>query len=131
MAIEGIKITFTEDGARLNWGERVSGLYATAQKALVNLGTQEGSARVHPDRGTGLPAAVGSGGLLDLASAQHAGNFAALDTLFFLRATGVTDDPDMLAECKVIPSALSTQRLELGIQLTSNAGAKLGLVTPL
>ena len=96
MAKSGIKIEFTAEGARVVWGQRVSGFQATVQDALVNMATAEGSARTHPERGTGLWASLNGGGMLDTASSQHAGNFAALDTVFFLRRHDDPDDPDDL-----------------------------------
>lgn len=79
-----IRVQFDgESGTRILLNEAVEGKLLTQQKYLINVGTSKGTDKIFPQRGTNLVGGAISGGIIDSVSAEHLGNFAALDTLYF------------------------------------------------
>ena len=91
--MKSLRVAFDEGGARLVFDETVEGTRNTAQKCLINVGTINGSDSMFADRGTQLLAQAVRSELISENTAQHAANFAALDTLTFVR---VNDPQDAL-----------------------------------
>lgn len=84
----------------------VSGKDLYRQKALVNIITVKGSDPVFPDRGTDLMKKCLSGTIYDNNGLRHIGNFAALDTTFFVLTNeyaAVDKTPDMIKKIAVYP----------------------------
>lgn len=83
--MKDIKIIFGgENGAALDLGNAVENKKVTEQQCLVNLATELGSDPLFPDKGTNLLRTAAAGGVVTAADATHAGNFAALNTLYFV-----------------------------------------------
>jgi hypothetical protein len=97
------------------WDEIISGEAAELQRAVVNIETRAGSDLLVSDHGTTLIAAALSGAASNAVSAQHACNFAAIDTLFFLATTGYDDMPEM-SDLTILPTLGSTSRLAINLQ---------------
>lgn len=83
--MRGLRLTFSQEGPISLNGDAVTDLECIQQNALVNIGTSKGSDAIFPDKGTDLFKAAVGGVIYDIQSAQHAANFAALDTVTFLR----------------------------------------------
>lgn len=108
------EILFHKDGAiELLTDGRVSGFQATVQRALVNLLVVQEKDPIFPDRGTDLLARALGGSLLNIRAAEHAGNFAASDTLHFGRINDLTDRGDKLADLQLSVATLSLNVLDL------------------
>lgn len=99
----------------ISWDEIISGEPAELQRAVVNIETRASSDLLIPDHGTTLIAAALSGAASNAVSAQHACNFAAIDTLFFLATTGYGDIPEM-SNLVIVPSLGSVSRLAIDLQ---------------
>lgn len=125
-----LKIDFDEKGAVLLFNEQVTGTRNTAQKCLVNVGTLAGSSPMYSFRGTSLLLQAVHGELISVGTAQHAANFAALDTVLFVRNT---DDPDRLSDTdRVTDMSLSVtgfsgQLLHLEASITFADATVIGL----
>lgn len=79
-----IRVSFNGSAnTRLVLNEAVSGKNLYEQKYLINTATSNGTDRIYPDRGTNLLKSAIGGCMVDENETMHAGNFAALDTLFF------------------------------------------------
>lgn len=91
------ELTFHPDGlVSLDVNKEVSGALAVCQNALVNLLEIQGQDAIFPERGTDLLERALGGSILDRRTADHAGNFAASDTLFFSRQWEAADTGDKL-----------------------------------
>lgn len=118
-----------QHGAVLKLDEQVSGKEGTVQSALVNITTAKGSDRAFPTRGTDLLRRALLGELIDVNSAQHASNFAALDTLFFTaRNTQATADEELLADIDLTPVAFSYNYLRLDASMEMQDDTVVGVV---
>lgn len=79
-----IRVQFDgESGTRILLNESVEGKMLMQQKYLINTGTSKGTDKIFPQRGTDLMAGAIGGSIIDSVAAEHLGNFAALDTLYF------------------------------------------------
>jgi len=120
----GVLIDFSGD--RPGFGTAsVSGFQAVVQNAMVNIGTRQGTDPVFPDRGTNLQLDAATGRLIDLNSAAHSSNFAALDTMTFSRTT---DDGDQngLSQVVLAPAQFSGGSLSLEAKFQSIDGKSVG-----
>ncbi len=104
----------------------VSGFQCVVQNALVNIGTRQGTDPVYDTRGTNLQKDAAYGRLIDLNSAQHSSNFAALDTLSFSRDTE-GGDPSGLAQVNLAPAEFSGNGLSLEAKFLSIDGKSVGI----
>jgi len=82
--MKGIKIDFGNGEAVLVLGETVEKEASQVQNMLVNIAT-EFPAPVLQERGTQLLKSFARTGFVPKTFAQHAANFAAIDTLFFCK----------------------------------------------
>ena len=86
--MKGLAINFQASGrAEVDLTRSAEALQANAQNMLVNLFTHSGTDFIYPQKGTTLLADGIQHLAVDLQSAQHICNFAALDTIFFARQT--------------------------------------------
>lgn len=128
--MNGVALDFTGDMPRFGTG-RVEGFGATVQNALVNIGTGQGTDPVYPERGTTLQRDAVDGKLIDLNSAQHASNFAAVDTLAFTKTYTPESDTSNLSEVRLEPADFTGTRLMIDAIFTSVAGQTVGVKTVL
>jgi hypothetical protein len=128
--MRGVALIFGEAGPTFGTAA-VVGFEATVQNALVNLGTRQGTDPLYPERGTTLQKDASAGKLVELNSAQHASNFAASDTLFFLRDFDAVGDPDAISELKLAPANSDQKSLLLEATFLSADGRVLGLAATL
>jgi len=124
--MRGLRINFGSGGARLDLAATVSGLAALAQNALVNIGTHAGSDPVFPTRGTGLMRAAVEGRLVNATTARHHANFAAVDTLFFMRGTDPAGETPRLARVWLTQESFDGARLTLSARFESTEGTSMG-----
>lgn len=84
---KGILIQFnTEEGpAVIRFDRQVSGFASVAQNAFVNLGTEQGTDRMFPTKGTGLFRRALLGELLSPDERAHQTSLAAEQTRLFIR----------------------------------------------
>jgi hypothetical protein len=128
--MKGIAIDFTGERPVFGSGQ-VSDFGAAVQNSLVNIGTQQGSDPIYPERGTTLQEDAVAGRLIDLNSAQHSSNFAAVDTLAFARAFTPADDPHSVASVQLEPADFTGSSLLIDAIFTSLEGATVGVKTTL
>ena len=131
--MNGLALKFSTDGktGAIITQTEVSGFAATVQDALVNVATRAGSDPVFPDKGTSVQLDAASGALISVSSAQHSANYAASDTVFFLREFPDTNDPtnaNGLAAMKLVAPDFNGESLDLNAQLTSIGGAVVGIL---
>lgn len=82
--MKGLKIDFTGNAPILNLNAIVENYEATNQNILVNIGTSS-DAPIFEDRGTDLQSTMLESGYVSKVFSQHAANFAAIDTLYFVK----------------------------------------------
>lgn len=89
--MKDLKIILNGDKTTIDLNAAVEDKNLYEQKVLVNMVTVKGSDYIYEDRGTDLLQDAIYGKVYNRASAIHAGNFAALDTIFFIRSTDPED----------------------------------------
>jgi hypothetical protein len=125
--VSGLALSFDKEGIRLLLDKSVSGLPAQVQAALLNVACARGSDPVYADRGTELMERAARDGVWSPARAQHLVNFAAVDTLFFLREVEPRTLPSSLQDVGLTPGFLGVKTLELDLYCESLDGQSLGL----
>ena len=125
--MRGLKLDFTTPGGCAVQVDKFrEGLGATVQNAMVNLGTDRGTDITLSRKGTNLLKTAVSSGLPSRNLAQHIANFAAVDTLFFSRATDRVTDGDSLETITLLPDSISSQRVVFSAQFRSVDGREVG-----
>lgn len=120
------EIVFLPDGhIALVTDRQVDDFLATTQRALVNIMIVQGQDKIFPLRGTTLLAFALGGSLLNTRSAEHAGNFAASDTLYFGRAQDFTDSDSKMAAIELTVDSLTYNVLTLRAAFLSIGGQNL------
>ena len=88
----------------------------------INIATEQGSDPIYPDRGTNLLASSINGLLIDKVEAQHAGNFAALDTLTFCNfndyAAATKGSGDIITAMTIVPTSYDMDKRVLRFDVT-------------
>jgi hypothetical protein len=120
----GVMIDFTGDQPALG-SAKVEGFAALVQNAMVNIGTRQGTDPVYPDRGTNLQLDAAAGRLIDLNSAQHSSNFAALDTLSFSKETA-GDETNGMEQVTLAPAEFTGAALSLEAKFQAADGQTVG-----
>lgn len=120
------RIDFTGDRPKFDFGHAVAGFLGTVQNALVNLGTDQGSDRLYPNRGTRLRQDAISGRMISQRLANHSANFAALRTLTFIQETGDPDVGSQLQSLTLQARIKEGFRVELLTKATSANGKTIG-----
>lgn len=92
--MKDIRINFWGGNSTIALTEEVEGKNLYEQKALVNIVTEQGSDTLYPDRGTTMLRDSIQGKVFSYSGATHVGNFAALDTLFFITGNEYEDVKD-------------------------------------
>lgn len=102
-----IKIVMNgNDGSFIDLTQDVSGKDLYNQKALVNIVTARGSDPLFEERGTDIMQKCLSGNIYDNNGLRHLGNFAALDTMFFVLENEyavVNTSPDKIKKISIYP----------------------------
>ena len=121
----GVMIDFTGDRPTLGVA-KVEGFGAVVQNSMVNVATRQGTDPVYPERGTNLQKDAAAGRMIDINSAQHASNFAALDTVSFSRLVD-KGDPSALTQATLAPAQFSGRSLSLEAKFQSADGQSVGI----
>ena len=129
--MKGLKLTFAARGASLDLSSLVEDFDCVVQNAMVCIATAAGSDAIYPGKGTNLLKQALSGAVVDVRSAGHASNFAAVDTLFFSRSNDYSDSTEKLAKAELQPVSMSQESLQLTAQFTSTAGKVVGITSAL
>lgn len=121
-----LQLEFLDEGVRILPNQAVSGLQLEAQNACLNLGIQQGSDPIYPTRGTNLLLQGLNGRLVDDMAAFHEGNFAAVDTVFFLNSIDPFPDNDAIIEIKLQVESYQEGKLEFNTVMLTESGAQIG-----
>ncbi len=128
--MKSLRLQFSANGASLITDEVVEDVLATAQVVLVNFGTGVESDPMFPDRGTALFKTTVSR-MLDPQDSIHEANFAAVDTLFFVRRYEPKLGQDKLDQIITSPVRLAPRTLTVPLQLRFTSGTVVGTLEPL
>ena len=126
-----LRLLFSKAGASFDLVPLEGDFECSVQNALVNLGSVQGGDKVFPDKGTDLLKTAVSGALFDLNSANHASNYAALDTLAFSKAADYQDNPEPITGMTLKPATFTGGVLTLDVKFTSSRGRTSGVITTL
>jgi hypothetical protein len=127
-----LRLLFAHQGASFDLDAPLSGeLECAVQNALVNIGSVQGSDGVYPTKGTRLLRQALNGVMFDNNAATHASNYAALDTLKFIKAADYPDTVERITTMAIKPASYSQGRLVVDAQFTSSAGRVSGTLTTL
>lgn len=130
--MKSLKLQFTAAGATLLTDALVEDREATIQACLVNFATFPGTDPAHPTRGTNLLKRAVAGMLLSSQEAMHACNFAAIDTVFFVRAhEHAASLHDKVTVIMTKPAMVNRTSLQVDLQFTFASGATIGVIQPL
>lgn len=130
--MKSLKLQFRRDGATLLTDAAVENRDATVQACLVNFATHAGSDPTHPSRGTDLLKRAVTGLLISNQAAMHACNFAAVDTLFFVRAEEhAKSTHDKVTSILTKPALVDKTSLQVDLQFTFASGTVVGVIQPL
>jgi len=130
--MKSLKLQFRREGATLVTDEIVEDRDATIQACLVNFATYSGSDPVHTKRGTDLLKRAVTGLLISSQEAMHACNFAAVDTLFFVRAEEhAASKHDKVTAILTKPAIVDKTSLQVDLQFTFASGTVVGVIQPL
>lgn len=127
--MKGLKISFEAQGASLVLDQTVADADCEIQNALVNVGTARGSDPMYPLRGTNMLKEATSGAVVDLDSARHVANFAALYTFDFIRSTLpdlMKDSPHRIVQLKLSVKDFDGVLLDLSISGQLQSGVEFG-----
>ena len=124
MSIQGFRVDFAEEGSAIDFSHKMTGFDTTLQNAVVNVGQRASSDPVYPRKGISLFQQSLSGALVDVNSAGHYVNFAALSTISFSRQTELSGNAaDALLKFSLkITRFLPGTKMELDVSATSTAG---------
>lgn len=125
--MKDLKFILDGDKSTIDLNSAVEDKNLYEQKALVNMVTVKGSDPIYPDRGTDLLQDAIYGKVYSRTGTIHVGNFAALDTIYFIRST---DPEDIYGESFTIRDinveglsyTNTTNTLNLAVQLIYTDG---------
>jgi len=126
---KSIRIDFTGNAPKLDFNRPVEGFENTIQRALVNIGTHRNDLNLFENKGTDLLRRGVEGSLISIQAAQHQSNFAAIETLLFMReeAANTLDAGEGLSKIGLEPaSPLENGRLNINAIFTSDTGEVVG-----
>ena len=122
-----VRLDMTGDSPVFDFSNTVVNFDATVQKAMVNLGTDLGSDPVFTDRGTYILMDAVQGRMVNLATANHAANFAASRTAVFVKSTTRAGDDYGLQSLDMSAPNYNMFRLQLNITATCVDGETRGV----
>ena len=118
----GIRINFAQYPCHIDWSTVVSGVNRVTQNVATQYRTERGS-DIMVDRGNDLAATVRSGGMYDHVNAQHALNFAVIETCDAVRALETSIDlTETLGTFSATIVGSSGRRLAVDLKVTNGAG---------
>lgn len=122
-----IKIILNGDNSTIDLNSIVEDKLLYEQKALVNMVTVNGSDPIFADRGTDLLRDAIYGKVYSSSGTIHIGNFAALDTIYFIKSTdseSVADADYTINDINVggISYSNATNTLNLSVQVVYDDG---------
>jgi len=129
--MRSLKIQFSKEGSDIDFNSEVTGFDATIQAAMVNMATHKGSDDTYPTRGTDILKRAVSGLLINDREAMHTANFAAVDTVFFVRANEPQASGEKLSQITTDPIIQDTTHLTLNLQFLSEQGRVVGVIRDL
>lgn len=110
-----IRLNFNgESDTLIDLTAKVEGKALYEQKCLVNLATEQESDPLYPTRGTTILKSCIGGTIISSNAADHVGNFAALNTLMFVRGedyAAVQSSGDIITQCGLTPVELDETTL--------------------
>lgn len=127
--MKSVKLSFEEKGVQFDFSAPVEDFANEVQTAMVNIATSKGSDPINPDKGTDLLKEAVAGRLINIRSAEHFANFAALDTLFLFRQFEDTNDQNRLAKVTLKPVEFAAGKLTLDAQFTSASNEVIGVLS--
>ena len=120
-----LALKFNADGRVQLLPELCTGNACLRQNAVVHLLTSEGSDPVFPDRGTTLLRDAVRGAVVNRQGAEHVANFAALDTLFFMRQHELAGEIGRTIETlRLVLLTLTTGRLRFQLAFKFTNGVE-------
>ena len=123
---EGIKLNFSDEGVKILTDEKVDAFDAEVQNALMNIGVLNGSDPIYADRGTTLFIKGLQGRMTNSITAGHEANYAAVDTLFFVREEDPFTDHDPVNLIELEIESFEIGRMSINTVMTSVAGEVQG-----
>lgn len=130
--MRSLRLLFTNEGASFDLTAPLSGeMECGVQNALVNIGTMQGGDRIYPTKGTRLFRQAVTGALFDATAAHHASNYAALDTLRFIKTVDYSDTVEKIETMAIKPASYKQNRIVVDVQFTSSTGRVSGTLTTL
>lgn len=118
----GIAIDMTVFPCRIVWDKAVTGVTRLTQNVASNYRTELGSDAVVA-RGNSLQEVVRTNGMYDSLNAQHALNFATIDTSSFVRTVETSDDPaETLGQFRATVAGSTGRRLQVDLTVTNSLG---------
>jgi hypothetical protein len=109
----------------IDTGRSADGFQAACQGQLVNLLNREGSDDLYPDRGTDIQSRALNSQLYSPRAAEHAGNIAASDCLFFHRRTTLGPAGDKIEAVELQLREINLYSVSYGVAFTSVDGRSL------
>lgn len=123
--MKGLKVNFNSDGITIDTEASVDGLEATIQNALLNIATRKGTDKVFPNKGTDLLHSAVTGKIVGINDANHVSQFAALDTLFFIRQFDITQPSNTrIGKIFMQPVSYNGHRLLINATFTDIDGTR-------
>ena len=126
--MKGIAIDMTSFPCRILWDTDVTGVSRLTQNVATTYCTDVGSDIVVA-RGNELSDTMKSGGMFDATAAQHAVNFAVLDTVDFLRTLPESTPEETLGAFSARIVGKTNNRLAVNLFVTNAAGEGVGTTT--
>lgn len=97
--MRGLRLNFQGDKVYIDYQHPLEQTVdCLAQNAVVNTATPENSDHVFPDKGTNLVKKIFSGQVFNEIKANHAGNFAAVESRNFVNAQLPEDEEEKLSD---------------------------------
>jgi hypothetical protein len=125
--MEGLAIEFIKAGAVLAVTKKVADFSTIAQNGMVNIGTEKGSDPLYKKRGTQLYNSGVVGALTTYSDAYHAANFAALDTVFFLKSSDyAVSEYERVEAVALEPITYTKSQMNINARFEGEAGTVIG-----
>lgn len=118
--MKDLRIIFNGGASTIDLQQEVENKDLYVQKVLINMVTVKGSDPIYEERGTDLLADSINGKVYSRSGAMHVGNFAALDTIYFIRSQNpdyVTTEPYIVRDVDVDGIAYNNKNHSLSMSV--------------